>query len=307
MLVDVSILMLDGDSPLLVPPVRLREHAAIDHGEPVVAPEIDVDFRPVTVVLNLFRIEHQRTVDTSAGDVGLQAGFLDDGAIALGEFFAEIADVNVVLARENFAERRETSSHRHAVRVERAAVEDLVLRDQIHYRAARAERSQWQAAADGLSQTDHVRLHPEEFAGAAPGQLGAGLDFVEDQQRAILVANIAQSLKEAGLRETETDVHKDGLEDDRGNLSRMLLKTIFDALQIVEAGDNNILERSLRHAPAPRYGIGRVRIAVVFRFGLNTDERRVMQTVVGAFEFQNVVVPRCGTRNAASMHRDFRA
>jgi len=64
------------DSPLLVPPVRLREHAAIDHGEPVVAPEIDVDFRPVTVVLNLFRIEHQRTVDTGAGDVGLQPDFL---------------------------------------------------------------------------------------------------------------------------------------------------------------------------------------------------------------------------------------
>src|SRR5437773_7498070 len=42
-------------------------------------------------------------------------------------------------------------------RVVGAAVEDLVLRDQIHYRAARAECSQRQAAADGLCQADHVR------------------------------------------------------------------------------------------------------------------------------------------------------
>src|SRR2546423_8756125 len=87
----------------------------------------------------------------------------------------------------------------------------------------------------------------------------------------------------------------------------MLLKTIFDALQIVEAGDDNILERSLRHATAPGNGIGRIGITVVFRLGLNTDERRVMQTVVGAFEFQNFVASRCRPGNAASVHCDFRA
>src|SRR5437667_6072645 len=107
--VDIRIRMLDRDSPLLVPPIRLPEHLAIDHAEPVLAPEIDVDFGPVAVVANLLRIEHQRAVDTGAGDVGPQAGFLDDGAIAFGELLAELADVNIVLAHENFAERRETS------------------------------------------------------------------------------------------------------------------------------------------------------------------------------------------------------
>src|SRR5690348_11703203 len=91
MLVNVSFSVLHRDRPLLIPPIRLSEDAAIDHGEPIVAPEIDVDLGPVTVIANLLRIEHQRAVDTGAGDVGLQTGFLDDGAIAIREFFAEIA------------------------------------------------------------------------------------------------------------------------------------------------------------------------------------------------------------------------
>src|SRR6266478_9020706 len=93
MLVDVRAGMLNGDGPLLVPPIGLRENATVDHGEPVVTPEIDVDLGPVAIVLNLLRIEHQRAVDAGADDVGLQAGFLDDGAIAFGETLAEFADV----------------------------------------------------------------------------------------------------------------------------------------------------------------------------------------------------------------------
>src|SRR3977135_2122017 len=75
-LVDIRFGMLHGDRPLFVPPIRLREHAAIDHREPVVAPEIDIDLGPVAVVLNLLGIEHQRAVDSGSNDVGLQAGFL---------------------------------------------------------------------------------------------------------------------------------------------------------------------------------------------------------------------------------------
>src|SRR2546430_2241457 len=72
-LVDIRLGMLHGDGPLLVPPVGLRQHASIDHAEPVVAPQIDVDLGPVAVVLNFLRIEHQRAVDAGAGDVGQEA------------------------------------------------------------------------------------------------------------------------------------------------------------------------------------------------------------------------------------------
>src|SRR5258708_25157934 len=47
MLVDVGFGVLDGDGPLLVPPVRHGEYAAVDHAEPELAPEVHIDFRPV--------------------------------------------------------------------------------------------------------------------------------------------------------------------------------------------------------------------------------------------------------------------
>src|SRR5882724_4506025 len=142
MLVDVGFRVLHGDSPLFVPPIRLGKHAAIDHGEPVVAPKIDIDLGPVAVVLDFLRIEHQRSVDARAGDVSLQAGFLDDGAIAFGKSLAKFADMGITFARQDFAKGCEARSHGDAVGVVGATVEDFVLRDQIHHRAARSESSQ---------------------------------------------------------------------------------------------------------------------------------------------------------------------
>src|SRR5258708_3716986 len=100
MFVDIRLSMLHGDCPLFVPPIGLRQHAPVDHAEPVVAPKIDIDLGPVAVVLNLPWIEHQRAVDARTDDVRLQAGFLDDGAIALGEILAELAGVRPILPCE---------------------------------------------------------------------------------------------------------------------------------------------------------------------------------------------------------------
>src|SRR5216684_4036293 len=143
-LVNVGCGMLNGDGPLFIPPIGLCEHAAIDHAEPVVAPEIDIDLGPVTVVLDFLRIKHQRAIDARAGDIGLQAAFFDDDAIAVRKSLAELADVRIIFARQDFAESCEASGHGHAVRVVCAAVEDFVLGDQIHYGAARSERSERQ-------------------------------------------------------------------------------------------------------------------------------------------------------------------
>src|ERR1700719_1479521 len=71
MLVDVGLGVLHRDGPLLVPPIRLREHAAIYHRKPVMAPQIDIDGRPVTVVANFLWVQHQRAIYTGAYDVRL--------------------------------------------------------------------------------------------------------------------------------------------------------------------------------------------------------------------------------------------
>src|SRR5271169_2826240 len=89
MLVDVGFRVLDGDGPLLVPPVGLRQDAAVNHREPVVAPKIDVDIGPIAIIANFLRVEHQRAVDSSTYHVGLKPGLLDDSAIAFRELRAE--------------------------------------------------------------------------------------------------------------------------------------------------------------------------------------------------------------------------
>ena len=39
-LINVRFRVLYGDRPLLIPPIRLRHHATVDHGKPVVAPAL---------------------------------------------------------------------------------------------------------------------------------------------------------------------------------------------------------------------------------------------------------------------------
>src|SRR5580698_1572089 len=99
MFIDISVGMLDRDRPLLIPPVRLRHHATVHHGEPIVTPEVDVDGCPIAIVADLFGIQHESSVGASAGDVSLQADLGDCLAIAGGKFLAKLVYVSVVCTR----------------------------------------------------------------------------------------------------------------------------------------------------------------------------------------------------------------
>src|SRR5215471_5031122 len=78
MLFDIGVGVLDRDRPLLIPPVRLRHHAAVHHPKPVMTPQIDIDHRPVSIIHDFLRIEHERTVSASLCDVSLQSNFRDN-------------------------------------------------------------------------------------------------------------------------------------------------------------------------------------------------------------------------------------
>src|SRR5579871_1462420 len=251
-LVDVSVGVLDGNRPLLIPPVRLSHYTAIDHAEPVMTPEIDVDRRPITVIHDLFRIEHQRAVGASLRDVSLQSDSRDSLAIAIRQLFAELVDVRVVLARQNVVERRKTRRHRDWIGVVRAAVEDLVLRDQVHDGLVRAEGGERQSSANRLGQADHVRRDAEVFTGAAPAKFGAGLYFVKDQQRAVLGANLAQALQEAALRHAEADVHQNRLENNRSDLAGIFFEAALHGGKVVEGRDLHVVDCGFGHAESAR-------------------------------------------------------
>src|SRR5262249_47540310 len=157
------------------------------------------------------------------------AVFVDDVAIALGEFLAEFVHLSVVLPRQYFAEGGKARGHGIAVGVVGSAMKDLVLDNEIHHVPAGAKRRQRNAAADGFRQGDHVRLDAEVFAGAAPAELRPGFYFVENEKRAVFGADVAQSLQKTGLWHAQPDVHQDGLENDGGNLPGELFEAVLDA------------------------------------------------------------------------------
>ncbi len=59
---------------------------------------------------------------------------------------------------------------------------------------------------------------PKILQSSGPAEFRAGLDFVEDQQRAMLVAEFAQAFEKSLLRHAEADVHHDRLKNDGGDL-----------------------------------------------------------------------------------------
>ena len=59
------------------------------------------------------------------------------------------------------------------------------------------------------------------IANILPGAPEAGLDLVDDQQDAVLVADLAQSAQELEGRDVEAALALDRLDDDRGDARRL--------------------------------------------------------------------------------------
>src|SRR5262245_2696971 len=106
-------------------------------------------------------------------------------------------------------------------------MKDLVLRDQVHHGLMSTERSQRQSASDGFGKADEIRRHTKICRGTTPAELGAGLDFVEDQERTFPSRDFAQAFEEARLRETKPHVHQDGFQNDGGDLSWIFFEAPF--------------------------------------------------------------------------------
>ena len=138
-------------------------------------------------------------------------------------------------------------------------------------------------------------------------ELRACFHFVEDQQRAVFVAEVAESLQESWLRNAEADVHQNRLEDDGRDLAGIFFEAPLDAMEIVEAGDDDVGDGGFRDTAATGNGVGRVGIAIFFGFGFHADERGVVQPVIRALELEDFVAIRGGARDAAGVHRHFGA
>ena len=150
-------------------------------------------------------------------------------------------------------------------------------------------------------------MYSEIFAGSAPSKLCAGFHFVENQQRAVLVADFAQAFQEAGLRHAQANVHQNRFENDRGNLAGIFFEAALDRSEIVERGDKHVRNRRLRHAKTAGDRRRRVDVAIVRRVRLHADQSTIVQAVISAFEFHDLVASCRGARQADRMHGRFRA
>src|SRR5271170_4408258 len=150
-------------------------------------------------------------------------------------------------------------------------------------------------------------MNVEIFTGAAPAEFGAGLYFVEDQERAVFRGDLAQTLQEAWFRHAEADVHKDWFENDRGNFAGIFFETAFDGSQVVEGGDEDVCDSGFRHTESAGNGDGIVDIAEVGSVGLYADQGGVVQSVVGAFKLYDFVAAGSGAGQADGVHGGFGA
>ena len=118
-------------------------------------------------------------------------------------------------------ERCESGSHRHRVAGQCARLVNRAERSEpLHDVAAAAERAHRHAAADDLAERREIRAYAVQLLRAAKGHPKTGHDFIEDQQRAAVVALGAQSLEKTRDRRYAVHIAGDGFDDDAGDLSR---------------------------------------------------------------------------------------
>ena len=124
----------------------------------------------------------------------------------------------------------------------------------------------------------------------------AGHHLVEDEQRPVRGRQVAQALEEAFHREDEAHVPGDRLDDDRGDLARVLGEEPLDRSEVVVGGDERVLDRA-------RSDAGRVRQPERRDARSRLDEQHVGVTVVAARELHDLPPLRERAREPERAHR----
>ena len=167
----------------------------------------------------------------------------------------------------------------------------------VHDLGAGDERRERQAAGNALGDGDHVGGDAGVFDGPPlAGASHAGLDFVDDQQDAVLVADAAEFLEESGGRGKVSAFALDGFDDDGGALFGRKLGAedpVFD----VAGGVAGVLLGIGSGGTAIEVGIGGVddsgherrKAAALLGLGAGERERAHGASVEGSVEGDDVL------------------
>ena len=115
-----------------------------------------------------------------------------------------------------FAKLREPGSHRERISGKRAGLVDRAQRRQLlHDFRAPSKSADGQPTADDLAERREIGLNAKQFLGPAARHPEASHHFIEDQQRAIFSALVAQSLEKILARKIEAGIRRDRFQDHR--------------------------------------------------------------------------------------------
>ena len=120
-----------------------------------------------------------------------------------------------------------------------------------------------------------------------------GNHFIKNQDDAEAAGNLAQALEESQVGQHATDVVRDRLENDRGDLALVFPDGVFHVIEIVEGADQRLFE-GLREAP------GRERIAFpeLLRRSDHVHRQIVVSAVVTPLELDELLPSGGGARQA---------
>jgi hypothetical protein len=188
-----------------------------------------------------------------AGGVGLRLQAVDQLARARAERLVEAGLGDLV-------QRRQAAGGGDGVARQRARLVGRAERRELrHDLARRAERRQRHAAADDLA--EHADVGHEagdllrvEALRAAERHAEAGHHLVHDQQRAVLVAKLAQPRHERHAGAHEVHVAGDRLDDHAGQLVAVGREGLLELLDVVEVEHGRVLHDLGRHAGRGRDG-----------------------------------------------------
>ena len=166
----------------------------------------------------------------------------------------------------------------------------------IHDVGSPAKRAHGQTATDDFSEGGEIGCDAFELLHAAESEAESRHDFVEDEQRAVLGAELADGGEVAGLGGDEADVADVGFEDDAGDLIGMGGKRGGQGGGVIKWKDDGLAGETCGDA-------GAIRVPVGQGAGTSFDEQGIRMTMVAAGKLDDFIAPRETTGEPHGGHR----
>ena len=152
----------------------------------------------------------------------------------------------------------------------------------LHQLPGTGKRAYRHTAANDLAKGDQVSTHAEIFLCAAPCQTEAGDDLVKNQQRTVLVTQVAQPLQKALCRRNNAHIGSNRLHNHRCHLIFVGGKQLLHAVQIIVSRCQRVLRNGCGYT-------GGIRSALCQRTGASLDQHGIGMSVIAALKLDDFI------------------